>query len=357
MKNILLVLFLSLVVTACKEIEPYHVYTFYGWSSGPNEEPYIRGLSPNMIQNGWMKNLFEIPGWADQKTIAQREKDFGAEAIIVHLPFGRNITGDFDFAGFTKSKQDPRLSLITDVDSFVSAWTEFVKFTGIKKVLFYYGYVGADSSVWAGLPEEKTRALIMENVEPILQLQKSLSAHSAKTGIIIDVLGQFVSPDNANVAIALPYIKSLGLLYGGEPWLHPASPYLDDQSFYTVFILGSTWLFDPDFDTTGGQWNTWSAPLEKIKGPVLSIGLPAFDSNWNMEPLAQYKEKILYSLKKYGHVTYANTDEYSIPTAKTLVEMAKKDGTYCISQNNVKNCCVWVGKTKTCTTSTMPTVR
>lgn len=340
-----IILSLSVLVSACNQpANQYHVSSYYLWSAGSDTLPSIRGMSQTLIEKGWAASLHS-PGWADQKTITDREKWFGAEALIIHLPFGRNPNEDFDFAGFTTSQKDIRLSKVTDTNEFVKAWSSFSKETGIKKILFYYGYIGADHKVWDNISIEQKKKLIIDNVEPIHQLQITLKTMGAETGILIDTLSQRTDPNDDNWILALPYIKSLGLLYGGEPWPNPAAPSLSDKNYLNVFDGRQVWLFDPEVNPNA----SWSAPRSKVAGNITDLVIEEYP-NGVLESMDHYRAKALYALKKYRNISYGVPVD-GVLTAQDLIKQAKADTTSCIDQNGFLSCCATVNEKVGCTTS------
>lgn len=344
-----------LAISACNDslntIAPqrFTVDSWYAVSSGPNDLPFIRGMNPAHIEGGW-KAFLNTPGWDDHRTITEREVYFKPDAAFFHLPFGRNNNEDFDFAGYTTSLKDPRLKRITDINEFSDAWYEYLKITGIKKLYFYYGYIGADHAVWDGLSFSKKQELVAQNLVPLVYLKKVVEPLNVQIGIIIDTLSQRSDLNDDNWAIAMTAIKSLGFLYGGEPWPNPLAPSLSDSKFMNVFLMGSTWLFDPDFDTTHGTWNTWSAKKDTVKGPLVPICYREWANNNYAETVEQFREKTIYSLKKHHHIAIPPPDDPS-QTAESLKKLASQDGTQCITQHDIKSCCTSVGMALTCSTN------
>lgn len=315
----------------------YEVYEVYGASSGPLHAPWIRGMGEGLYSGGY-KTWLNTPGWNDQLTITERSLKVKSDGLIVHLPFGWDESGDFDFAGYTQSKKDPRLKNLVDIPSFISAWQEYLKATGYKKIWFYYGYVGAQPSIWNGLSDDHKKDLIKQNLEPLYALKEAVKSDGVTIGILVDVLSAFTDPTNPNWSIAYPMIKEMGLAVGGEPWPNKDMPELKNKNFTNVFLGASTWLFDPDFDTTSGQWNTWSAKQSNVVGPLMSWVWQDWANGASTETIETYTQKVIYSLKKYKSVAIYQQD----PAGKSAAdwkELAAADGKACLTQHNVTDCC------------------
>lgn len=360
MKKLLALAFLAL--SACNDSstntppQRFNVLSWWSVSSGPNESvdpQFIRGMHPTLIAQGWT-GFFNMPGWDDQKTLIEREVKFNtnnkSDGVVFWLPFGHYPDEDFDFASYTDSLKDSRLSKVTDIGGFVHDFMNFLQVTKLKKVYFYYGYVGAHPATWNGLTPSDKKSLILKNLEPIKALKEKASAIGVKVGVIIDTLSQRNDPNDDNWTIAIPVIKSLGLMTGGEPWPSKPCLTLEDPNFLNVFLAQSTWLFDPDFDTTHGTWNTWSAPLKEVRPPLSAIEFRDWSNNGYTDTPAIFLDKMVYGLKKYHSIAFALPDDSS-QTAESLKKLATQDGTNCITQQNIKSCCTSVGMTLTCSTN------
>lgn len=262
---------------------PFHVYKFLQTASWPNLPEYIRCLHPNFIRDGWSKTI---------EPMIEQDRIFAPEAVIVHLPFGKDPGRDYDFAAFTTAKKDPRLSKVTDIDEFTEAWVNYSQKTGIKKIYFYYGYVGADASLWNALKPYEFYNLIAENISPIA----SVKSRGVEAGIIIDNTSA-KNPANVNFTVAYPAIKESGLAIGGEAWPAKDNPYLADKDFIHVATEDNLWWMDPSLDPN----NHWAATLKEMKGPLIPIMRAP---NWEAHEVTALRAT--ERLKKYHWVAYEN---------------------------------------------------
>jgi hypothetical protein len=267
----------------------YHVYGWRAWAS--YSEQYPRCLHPKFISQGWTATLNDKTFYTNGMSLIEQDKQFKPEGIIVHLPFGHKPYSDFDFFGLTSCRKDPRLVKVCDIQDFINAWLQYSQMTGIKKILFYYGYIGADSA-YAGLTDDRLYELVIENVSPVLSLKRC----GLETGIIIDTASIKAVPDK-NWTLALPYLKSMGLHYGQEAWPPKSNAMISDPQCIFVATDNNLWWMDPSNDPT----NTWAATNAEIKGPMIPILISA--SGGDLNAIAQSGKDLL---KKYNYLAYPN---------------------------------------------------
>lgn len=295
MKTFLIIF--SLFLASCESLKTtppapkeYNVGLFYGLSSGPDTFPFIRGLHPRLIEVGWTQAMSEL--------VTPESERFKPDSVMVHLPFGRPVPeADFDFAGFTSSQKDKRLAKVTDIKDFVNAWMEYVKRTGVKQLYFYYGYIGADPTVWNNLNRAGKEAIVAQNILPIVQLNNALKSPSnpKPCGIIIDTAGAKGGLDD-NWAIGMKMIEKEGLRYGGEPWPFLMVPKLKDPQYISTTLAHSFTMFNPELNPA---MVGITAYRKDIAGPIIPIV-------WRLpnETNDQYVARGRAMVKEYQNVAF-----------------------------------------------------